>query len=138
MYRPCIISPPKNTHQHTHLQELEIIFSQLKSNYTEEYTLYNLPTIALACILPHIITMMTSWDPLEHPTQGAPLFQKWRRLLQGGSGRQGPLSQEGDPYVQLVGLVVLPPLRTAVVNRWDPRDPAAMEAFVEVSNEGGP
>lgn len=109
---------------------MEVVLSRLRAEYPEDYVLYNIPTVALACVLPHASALMDGWHPLEAPTQGAAVFRRWRRLLQGPP--RGPLSAEDDPMAQLVAEVVVPPLRTAVVNEWDPRDPGALEMFLEV------
>lgn len=111
-------------------QELESTFHRMRGQHPDEYQLYNLPVVALACVLPHATALMQGWDPLGAPSQGAAVLRRWRRLLQGPP--RGPLSAEDDPMAQLVAEVVVPPLRTAVVNTWDPRDPGPLELFIEV------
>lgn len=116
--------------EHAPHQELEATFSRMRAQHPQEYVLHRIPLVALACVLPHAAALMGGWDPLADHTRGAAVLRRWRRLLQGPPG--GPLSAEDDPMVQLVAEVVVPPLRSAVVNRWEPRDPGPLEAFIEV------
>lgn len=97
--------------------------------------------------------MMQGWQPLSEPSHGAAAFRAWRPLLESdaarhnvlvngegasdghGQGASGKGSTEDDPYLVAVREVVIPPVRTAVLNAWEPRDPEPLLAWVEVRGE---
>lgn len=46
----------------------------------------------------------------------------------------GDVATAEDPYARLFAETALPPLRSAVVNQWDPRDPEALLRCLEAYN----
>lgn len=120
-------------------------YTALRSHHPDEYATYNLAALALAAVLPRLATALKHWAPLDDPDAPAAEFAAWRPLLEHEGRRHGgslpmtshgadflSLSSSSDPYLRLVSEVVLPPLRKDIANRWDPRDAAAMERFMEV------
>ena len=46
----------------------------------------------------------------------------------------GDVAKADDPYARLFAETALPPLRSAVVNQWNPRDPEALLRCLEAYN----
>ena len=122
------------------LEELESSFQRLKTEYREEYVMYNLGVAALAAALPRLSAALHGWSPLGDPGRGAGAFTAWRPLLQSEAAARGVLATAvadgssgglADPYTLLVTELVLPPLRKDLTNFWDPRDAASLELFLE-------
>lgn len=116
------------------LAELLAIYQELQDHHPEDYILYNIPASALATSLPRFQSLLADWNPLTEPHRGLVEFTAWRSLLEHPSLKDAIFqSPEGvsDPYALLVTETVLPPLRTAIVTQWQPRDPEAMLAFLE-------
>jgi tuftelin-interacting protein 11 len=112
-------------------------FAELRAQLAEDYVMYGLPAVALAAALPALAAALAGWAPLAAPAAPAAAFAAWRPLLQGGASRHAdpssPLSPGGaaDPYTRLVADLLLPRLRTALANEWDPREPEPLEALLE-------
>merc|ERR1719399_1329088 len=73
--------------------------------------------------------MYARWAPLDQPALGAEAMRRWRRALAplpGGGGGGPELA-----YEALVHCVVLPPVRSALVNGWVVREPDAAAALLE-------
>ncbi len=119
------------------LPELQSAYSSLKQRCPEEYVLYGLTALALAQALPRLAALMHGWSPLAAPSQGLEEFSAWRPLLQSDAQRSAVLSTaatnvEADPFALLSLEVLLPPLRSAVLNQWQPRDPEPLLSLVEL------
>ncbi|GIL44507.1 hypothetical protein Vafri_1959 [Volvox africanus] len=137
----------------TPLGELAEAYGKLRTQYREEYIMYGLSQAALAQVLPRMQALLRGWEPLSEPTRGVAEMRTWKALLQGDvGGAGGPLggsySGDGasggaagggggsgtasdDPYTTLVWEVVLPPVRSAALNGWQPRDPEPLLKWLE-------
>eukprot|EP00899_Mesostigma_viride_P003224 jgi/Mesvir1/12902/Mv05927-RA.1 len=120
------------------LDQLASVFSKLHTGYGEEYALYNLAALALSLAMPLLARefQSTPWDPLREPDRGLATLAGWKRLLQRASGPKdyaifNDPEADTDPYSRLVAAAVLPALRVAVCNVWDPRDPEPLVRFLE-------
>eukprot|EP00850_Spirogloea_muscicola_P020859 SM000229S07495 [mRNA] locus=s229:59568:63127:+ [translate_table: standard] len=129
------------------LDALANALGALQRAHPEEFRLYNLASVGLAAVLPPFQVLFRGWDPLAKPSHGAGQVGAWQALLGTADGPRDFAiftDMEGDdrdPYMQamqpvVVGLqlvreVVLPPLRTSVTNRWEPRDPEPLLQFLE-------
>ncbi|KAL4200568.1 hypothetical protein AMTRI_Chr02g254230 [Amborella trichopoda] len=119
------------------LDYLSKIFSELQSQYEEDYKLGNLSCIACAFALPLMIRLFQGWQPLLNPLQGVEVMSSWKELLQGNDAIDyGGVYTDSElgvssPYAQLIREVVLPAIRIAATNSWEPRDPEPMLRFLE-------
>eukprot|EP00850_Spirogloea_muscicola_P005333 SM000024S07795 [mRNA] locus=s24:539546:542717:- [translate_table: standard] len=122
------------------LDALANALGALQSAHPEEFRLYNLASVGLAAVLPSFQLLFRGWDPLATPSHGAGQVGAWQALLGSADAPRDFAiftDMEGDdlqPVVvglQLVREVLLPPLRTAVTNGWEPRDPEPLLQFLE-------
>ncbi|GLJ45206.1 hypothetical protein SUGI_0951530 [Cryptomeria japonica] len=118
------------------LELLASVFENLQSKYREDYTMCNLSCIASSFALPLLIRVFQGWEPLQHPSHGLEVMSLWQRLLQGDEPRDYGIYTETElasstPYTQLFTEVILPAVRIAATNSWEPRDPEPMLRFLE-------
>ncbi|KAL3695106.1 hypothetical protein R1sor_008757 [Riccia sorocarpa] len=121
------------------LESIASSFATLQAMYREDYKLYNVAVIALSCVLPSLVALFRGWEPLLHPVHGVEVMSAWQGLLQGDEPKDYSVFPETDsaygvnssPYTQLVMEVVMPAVRNAATNSWQPRDPEPMLRFLE-------
>eukprot|EP00252_Welwitschia_mirabilis_P014179 TRINITY_DN31237_c0_g1_i1.p1 TRINITY_DN31237_c0_g1~~TRINITY_DN31237_c0_g1_i1.p1 ORF type:complete len:862 (+),score=167.71 TRINITY_DN31237_c0_g1_i1:180-2765(+) len=118
------------------LESLASIFQNIRSSYREDYKLCNVACIAASYACPLLVRVFERWDPLQQPSHGVDIMVAWQRLLQEDESRdygiytEAELGQSGI-YNSLFFEVVLPAVRRAAVNFWEPRDPEPMIRFLE-------
>ncbi|KAG2440911.1 hypothetical protein HXX76_003764 [Chlamydomonas incerta] len=125
----------------TSLSDLAAAYGRIREQYREEYIMYGLAQAALAQALPRMQALMRGWNPLTEPRRGLEEMRTWKALLAGDSAGGGHGDDAGggggaggggdDPYTLLVWEVVLPPLRSAALSGWEPRDPEPLLTWLE-------
>lgn len=128
----------------------------LRMQHPEDWAIYGLANVALAQALPALVELFAGWSPLEAPTHGVKELSTWRPLLESPAGACllllprparadalraavheaifGDVATAEDPYARLFAETALPPLRSAVVNHWNPRDPEPLLRCLEAYN----
>lgn len=119
----------KNTSGGLTLESLASSFEDLRTRFSDEYTLCNLSCIASSYALPLFIRIFQGWDPLQNPTYGIEVVSLWKKLLQGKDSFS--LSGAASPYAQLLMEVVFPAVRISGTNSWQAREPEPMLRFLE-------
>eukprot|EP00903_Cladosiphon_okamuranus_P012946 g12087.t2 len=121
-------------------------FRMLRENFPEEYAVFGLAQLVPAIIAPAVKKYLADWRPLQAPTRPANFLASCKDFLAESSGRdadgQGRAKLGLGPRVIefVVEDVVLPTLRSALVNDWDVRDPDPALKLVEamvVAGVGG-
>ncbi|RIA90210.1 GC-rich sequence DNA-binding factor-like protein [Glomus cerebriforme] len=111
-------------------------FEKLQTEYSNEFTLYNLDAAVIAIITPVIKQNMIDWDPLEDPNFGLLEFQKWKGLFRTSPPITNVSSDRFNydsthkrsseitmtPYESMMYSVWLPKIRSAINNTWNARD----------------
>ncbi|KAJ7548947.1 hypothetical protein O6H91_07G034300 [Diphasiastrum complanatum] len=129
------------------LEALADAFVNLQTKYREDFKLHNLSVIALSFALPLTMSLFHGWEPLVQPLRGIDIMGLWQGVLQGNEPLDYSIFPETEmtgnwgtgygggsppPYTLLVMEAVLPPVRTATTNTWEPRDPEPMLRFLEL------
>ncbi len=81
--------------------------------------------------------LLRGWQPLSEPIRGLEEMRTWKALLTrdaagGVGGGSGEAGGGDDPYSLLVWEVVLPAVRSAALNAWQPREPEPLLTWLEV------
>ncbi|KAG6548843.1 hypothetical protein Mapa_009605 [Marchantia paleacea] len=121
------------------LESMAGSFATLQALHREDYKLYNVGIIALSYVMPSLVSLFRAWEPLQHPRHGIEIMSAWQGLLQGDEPKDYSIFPDTDsayggtssPYTQLVMEAVMPAVRTATTNFWEPRDPEPMLRFLE-------
>jgi len=108
------------------LEEVEQLFEKLRTNHSQEFRLFRLSRIAVAIVFPLVETALQGWKPLQEPKKIAKVLMPWKRLLRSTDDAEEQVLGSGklSTRIQFVLLdkVVLPAIRTPLVNEWNPRD----------------
>ena len=108
---------------------------KLKSDYYQEYVMYDLCSDVTAIITPSVENEFKNWDPIVNPKQGSNVMTLIREVLSSDSPQLGyeatsGMPQEMEPYDSLLWQFVVPKIRVAV-DLWNVRQPHLMLEILE-------
>ena len=115
-------------------------WARLRAAAPAEFAEWRLHELALSAVAPGARALYAAWTPLEQPALGVEAMRRWQRALAplpGGGGARRESSSGGPSggpelaYEALIHCVVLPPVRSALVNGWAVREPDAAAALLE-------
>ena len=97
--------------------------------------------VAVASIQPLFKNAMTDWEPLENPEHLIPYLKRLGHVLGVKSsstntdvalqnGYPKSQSRSTTPYETMIYTFWLPPVRSAIINDWDPHDPTPLRALI--------
>ncbi|KAJ3104740.1 hypothetical protein HDU97_008919 [Phlyctochytrium planicorne] len=120
-------------------------FEKLYQEFLQEYVEYRLDEVVVGAVLPFVRRLYGTWDPLEDPTRGVTIFTKWRALMKTTTRRMITKEVEEDrfgaqavrlrPMTCFEGLIYnvwLPRVRSAINNKWSPKQPDAFVRLLEL------
>lgn len=120
------------------------IFGQLQRDFAAEYTEFGLADLAPGIVAPLIAMCLHGWQPLVEPRKPVQTVRRWRTILGANHGElpaaNGSAYQTSeaaapkhhfDPYSALVWASVIPHLRRACSEEWDPREHAPMANLLD-------
>lgn len=123
-------------------QQLASAIEKLRTSFPEEFAVFGLAQLVPALASPIIGRALKSWNPLESPMVAARLLLQWRAVLrlEGGDEQNeentAPLrlraQSEGEAaYKRLLDDHVMPPVRSALTNAWQVREPESAVSLVQ-------
>lgn len=102
-----------------------------------------LQEIAVATIHPLFKSSLQDWSPLQEPLHLVPYLQRLSHILgikprptntelalQNGASYTKPPSKSTTAYETMLYTLWLPPVRSAIINDWDPHDPTPLLALI--------
>lgn len=126
------------------LERAAQIFGQLQRDYAAEYAEFGLADLAPGLIAPLISMSLAGWQPLAEPRKPVQTVRRWRGIL--GTNQRSATAANGggqsdgaaatpkhhfEPYSALVWASVIPHVRRACSEEWDPREYAAMANLLD-------
>ncbi|KAI4244974.1 MAG: hypothetical protein LQ352_006666, partial [Teloschistes flavicans] len=117
----------------------------LESDCIDKLNTTTLQELAVAAVHPLFKTSMHDWRPLEDPVGVSPYLSRFSRLLGVQPASSGTdLVTQSDPYIfssrssksttpyeAMLYTLFLPPLRSAIINDWDPTDPSPLLSLIQ-------
>ncbi|EPB67440.1 g-patch domain protein [Ancylostoma ceylanicum] len=104
------------------INDCQALFTKLRTEYKEEYHMFNIEALAVPLVLPQILEYFSKWRPLDpdHLIYGVDLMKEWRDILVDGENTS-MFTDRLSAYDRLLWEGWLPSLRRASLD-WDPRD----------------
>ncbi|RCN37133.1 g-patch domain protein [Ancylostoma caninum] len=104
------------------INDCQDLFTKLRTEYKEEYHMFNIEALAVPLVLPQILEYFSKWRPLDpdHLIYGVDLMKEWRDILVDGENTS-MFTDRLSAYDRLLWEGWLPSLRRASLD-WDPRD----------------
>lgn len=117
----------------TSLDELGDLYLRIRTHYTSEFFEHRIDCIACAHAAPAMVGMFADWEPLDDPRYGVEDVTLWKGILDAheSSAQQTPSKGTFNCFQALLEQAVLPKLRSALLNQWQPLDPEPALALVE-------
>uniref|UniRef100_A0A2P2I9F2 Tuftelin-interacting protein 11 n=1 Tax=Hirondellea gigas TaxID=1518452 RepID=A0A2P2I9F2_9CRUS len=98
------------------LEEIADIWENIQNKFREEYSQFGVSGMAVTMVFPRIKERLSHWKPLEDPSGAETLLTRWRYLL---SANLEGAENTNDVYTELVEKIVVPKLRSSLMNDWD-------------------
>ncbi len=133
------------------LETLAKVFDMFRNKYAREYEIFKLSALAYSMVFPLIKSKLETWNPLKEPSFVVDIISVWKRVLH--KEEEGDQMDEEDQpikdnlsemfakkkqsthsldiYDRMISEIVLPVIRRALINEWNPRDYASATRLVE-------
>jgi len=111
--------------------------------YSGDVEASTLQEIAVATIHPLFKSSLQDWSPLQEPLHLVPYLQRLSHILgikppstnteltlQNGVSYAKPPSKSTTAYETMLYTLWLPPIRSAIINDWDPHDPTPLLTLI--------
>ena len=115
-----------NSEQPLSLQEVTEVLDILCNSYYEEYKFYNLSMLAVALVSPILKREFSIWNPLKSPEHGIEIVKTWKNILEESEGNYSLSDGQMAPYERIIWEFWMPPVRSAILSQWRPRESDAM------------
>ena len=93
----------------------------VRKAHPEGFIAWELDDVAASMVAETLRRMFRHWRPLAHPSLGIAVVQSWRRALGSNLSGVAGVSLVGKAYAALIHLAIMPALRGALTNEWEPR-----------------
>lgn len=115
------------------LDELGDLYLRVQEDYAAEFFEYRIDCIACAHAIHPMVSMFADWEPLDDPQYGVDDVALWKKILDahGSNSQQACSVGTFNSFHALLEQAVLPKLRSALLNQWQPLDPELALVLVE-------
>lgn len=111
-----------NSAQPLSLHEVTEVLDILCHSYYEEYKFYRLSELAVALVSPMLKREFAQWNPLVSPEHGLEAVKKWKAVLEDSEGNYSVVEGQLAPYERIMWEIWMPPIRSAILGQWQPRE----------------
>jgi len=134
------------SNDNTHSSAWEALTAKLEFMqiaYSDDVEASTLQEIAVATIHPLFKSSLQDWSPLQEPLHLVSYLQRLSHILgikspstntelalQNGVFYTKPLSKSTTAYETMLYTLWLPPIRSAIINDWDPHDPRPLLTLI--------
>ncbi|KDN37748.1 TFP11-domain-containing protein [Tilletiaria anomala UBC 951] len=113
------------------LDVFDTIVQRLQRDFADDVVKFSLDEALVGAIAPVVRRIATDWEPLKEPVKMTRHLKRWATALRLEEPQR---NQKGKgamtPYETLLWQIVMPKIRSAINNDWDPHHPSAAVVLV--------